>query len=187
MNKTDGTYALKQDMRSCARQFYINYQDQPDCKGDGTDLTLAPLFLSICESSLPGCEKEVERLAQEGFVMIAAGGETTSRVLSMAIFHIVSNPSVLQRLQKEIMTVMPDATRRPSVKALDELIFLVKICRHCCCTLALLMADVEKQRAVVKEVLRVSALITSRSPLVAYKDLFYHTWRIPPKVRVFSL
>ena len=171
-------------MRSHARQFWITYQNQSDSKDNGTEPSLAPLFLSICESSLPGCEKEVERLAQEGFVMVSAGGETTSRVLTMTLFHIVSNPRVLERLQNDIMMVMPDATRSPSVKALDELPYLVKV-SHRCLTRAVLMADVLKQRAVIKEVLRVSALITSRSPLVAHKELFYRTWRIPPMVRLF--
>lgn len=82
----------------------------------------------------------MERLAQEGFVMITAGGETTSRILSMAFFHIVSNPSVLECLQKEIMMVMPDATKRPSVKALDKLTYLVKMFRRRC-TLVVLMAN----------------------------------------------
>ena len=67
----------------------------------------------------------MERLAQEGFVMLAAGGETTSRVLSTAFFHILSNPHVLRRLQEELMAVIPDATRLPSVKVLEDLIYLV--------------------------------------------------------------
>ena len=69
----------------------------------------------------------MERLAQEGFVMIAAGGETTSRVLSVAFFHIISNPRVLRRLQEEITTVIPDATILPSAKTLEELIYLVTL------------------------------------------------------------
>lgn len=128
-------------MRSQARQFRIAYKNQSEREDDNKKSSLAPLFLSICESSLPESEKEVERLAQEGFLMISAGGDTTSRVLSIAIFHIVSNPRVLERLRNEIMMVMPDAARSPSVKALEELIYLVLMTLRCR-ILAAVMADV---------------------------------------------
>ncbi len=85
----------------------------------------AALFESIDESTLPAHEKDEERLAQEGFTMIGAGGETTSRVLAIAMFHILSNPDILKRLQEEIMTVMPNASEMPSGKALEESTYLV--------------------------------------------------------------
>lgn len=116
-------------MRSYARKFLIIHQNQSDCIKENSKAPLAPLFLHICESSLPDSEKESERLAQEAFVMITAGGETTSRILSMALFHIVSNPPILECLQKEIMMVMPDATKCPSVKALEKLSYLVNMFR----------------------------------------------------------
>ena len=117
-------------MRTHARHFKTRYQAQSS--NDKTQSLLAPLFLSIYESSLPACEKGVERLAQEGFVTVGAGGETTSRILAMAFFYIVSEPRVLKRLQGEIMMVMPDATRIPSVKALDALVYLVINLPDCC-------------------------------------------------------
>lgn len=112
-------------MRSLARLFWTKYHGKPEHTTDKTQALLAPLFLYICESSLPESEKEVGRLAQEGFVMVSAGGETTSRVLSMAIFYIVSNSRILKRLQNEVMEVMPDVTISPSLKALDEMVYLV--------------------------------------------------------------
>ena len=112
-------------MRTRARDFKTAYYAQSGT--EKTEPPYAPLFVSIQESSLPEHEKDVERLAQEGFIMIGAGGETTSRILSMAFFHIISEPRVLKRLQNEIMMVMPNATVIPSVKALDELVYLVII------------------------------------------------------------
>ena len=82
----------------------------------------------------------MDRLAQEGLVMIAAGGETTSRVLSMAFFHIISNPHVLRRLQEELTAVIPDATVLPSAKVLEKLIYLVTLAYHR--TLVFLVADI---------------------------------------------
>ena len=118
-------------MRSRARSFLDAYQKQSKGGDSKTEAPLAPLFLSICESSLPDSEKSVDRIAQEGFVMISAGGETTSRVLSMALFHIVTNPQVLERLQKEVTLAMPDPTKIPTVKELEELTYLVRILCNC--------------------------------------------------------
>ncbi len=118
-------------MRSHAHHFCATYQKQSECTEYKTEAPLAPLFLSIYESSLPNREKELDRLAHEGFVMVSAGGETTSRVLTMALFHIVSNTRVLERLQEEIMMVMPDATSSPSVKVLSELPYLVMLSDRC--------------------------------------------------------
>lgn len=85
----------------------------------------APLFKAICESSLPPAEKEARRIAHEAVVVIAAGSETTSRVLSITMYHLLANPDILERLQKEIMTVMPDAAVIPSAKAIEELPYMV--------------------------------------------------------------
>ena len=40
------------------------------------------------------------------------------------------------------------------------------------------------QTAVIKETLRVSAVITSRLPLMAPNELQYHDWMIPPRVSI---
>ena len=173
-------------MRFQARKFRTLYRTQSEKNAEMTDTPLAPLFLSICESALPAEEKREDRLAHEGFIMVSAGGETTSRILSTALFHIVLNQSVLGRLQKEIMMVMPDVNMVPAVKTLEELPYLVRM--------LLRLHFIKRfhgsrgfQRAVVKETLRISALITSRLPLVAYEALEYHTWKIPAKVRLVPL
>ncbi|KAL8738347.1 MAG: hypothetical protein Q9181_000857 [Wetmoreana brouardii] len=122
-----------------------------------------PVFRSILESALPAHEKSVDRLAQEGFSVVTAGGETTARVLALGIFYIVSNPTILRRLRKEVDVVIPDASRVPSVKVLEELPYLTN---------------------VVKEILRMSAIVTSRLPLAAPNELKYKDWVIPPKTPV---
>ena len=109
-------------MRAHARLFLTKCEDKIVLNDEKGRSSLAPLFLSIYESSLPAPEKELERLAQEAFVVISAGGETTSRILSMVIFHVVSNPHVLQRLQEEIMAAMPDATSSPSIGTMTYLV-----------------------------------------------------------------
>ena len=56
--------------------------------------------------------------------MIVAGGESTARILRIAIFHILSNVDVLRRLQDEVVTAMPDVSKMLSMKVLKELPYL---------------------------------------------------------------
>ena len=125
-------------MRLRACQFLKTYNHRFDKTDAGAKPQLAPLFSSICDSSLPDSEKDIERLAQEGFVMIVAGGETVSRVLSITMFYILSHPHVLQALREEIMTVMPDVNDIPPAKSLEKLPYLVtsscwcKVCNTDC-------------------------------------------------------
>ncbi|KAH7305262.1 putative flavonoid 3-hydroxylase [Stachybotrys elegans] len=105
-------------------------------------------------------EKHHKRMAQEGFVAIAAGGETTGRVLTTITFYILENKEhILPRLREELVTLMPDPEDRPSVSELKNLPWL---------------------SAIIKESLRITALVTSRLPLVSPNEsLVYKDWVIP--------
>ena len=84
------------------------------------------IFRSILYSSLPSAEKRRDRMAQEGFVIIAAGGETTGRVLTTATFHLLANrTTALLRLQQELAEVMEDPSYRPDLRTLEQLPWLV--------------------------------------------------------------
>lgn len=84
------------------------------------------IFHTILESSLPAEEKTAQRLGQEGFVAIAAGGETCARMMSNAIFYILANRDhVLPTLAQELEEVMPTLTCRPELKTLERLPYLV--------------------------------------------------------------
>ncbi|KAI4212437.1 MAG: hypothetical protein LQ351_004870 [Letrouitia transgressa] len=119
------------------------------------------IFHTILESSLPAEEKTAQRLGQEGFVAIAAGGETCARMMSNAIFYILANRDhVLPTLAQELEEVMPTLTCRPELKTLERLPYLT---------------------AVIRETLRLTALITSRLPLVAPDQVLrYKDFIIPP-------
>ena len=83
------------------------------------------LFQCIRPSSLPAHEKNVHRMAQEAFTATTAGGETTARTLALGIFNVLTHQTVFQRLQQEITELMPDASRLPSSKSLEEAYYLV--------------------------------------------------------------
>lgn len=66
------------------------------------------IFHHIMEGELPDDEKTVARLTDEGFVVVAAGGETTARVLSALMFFLLSSPEWLVKVHDELDSVMYD-------------------------------------------------------------------------------
>ncbi|KAL8800654.1 MAG: hypothetical protein Q9182_005024 [Xanthomendoza sp. 2 TL-2023] len=129
-----------------------------------------PLFDFILDSALPAHEKDAHRLAQEGFTVIVAGGDTTARVMALGIFHLLANPRVLNRLQEELDAVMPAPSDMPPLKVLEDLAYLVHL-------------D-PKLPSFIKESLRLAAFPTSRLPLTAPGALVYKTWVIPPQTPI---
>ncbi|KAK6598717.1 cytochrome P450 [Botrytis cinerea] len=147
------------EMRAFAERFLSQQQaSQEKQKILETSFNMA-LFQCISDSNLPAHEKSAKRLAHEAVVVISAAAETTSRALSIAMFYILSGRQILRRLRDEIDIAMPDYSISPSAKALEGLPYLV---------------------ATVKEALRISAIITSRMPLMAHTELAYKNWKIPP-------
>ena len=89
------------------------------------------IFHTLLDSSLPDSEKTVDRLADEGFVMIVAGSETTSKILSTLFYHLLANPHCLSKVQKELDEIMPDPLQLASWTNLEKLKYLVSQCfRH---------------------------------------------------------
>ncbi|GAP93176.1 putative cytochrome P450 [Rosellinia necatrix] len=119
----------------------------------------------LSNKSLPDSEKEDDRMAQEGFVAIVAGGETTGRAMAIATYHILANrEAVLSRLVKELHDAMPEPDARLPLRDLESLPWLT---------------------AVLKESLRMLALVTSRLPLISPdKPLTYGKWSIPAGIPV---
>ena len=85
------------------------------------------VFDSMLRSTLlSGTEKEEERIAQEAFVILVAGGETTAQVLTTATFHLLANKeTALPRLKEELNSIMPDRGTRADLKSLEQLPWLV--------------------------------------------------------------
>ncbi|KAL8963661.1 MAG: hypothetical protein Q9193_000105 [Seirophora villosa] len=157
--------ALRRDMNKQASAAVHNSQkgliEKELPSSDAKLSKSSTIFDSIITSKiLSPKEKEVDRLAQEGFVVLVAGGETTARVLTTATYHLLANESPRQRLKDELATVMVEPDSQPPLKMLEQLPWLT---------------------AVVKESLRITALVTSRLPLVSPKEpLRYGNWSIPP-------
>ncbi len=117
------------------------------------------LFKTVLESSLPSSEKTVDRITDEAFVMIVAGGDTTARALTNAMYYLLAHPEWLHKLRTEIDQVMPDPGSLPSSTELEKLPIL---------------------SAVVKETLRAGAQVTNRVQVLdPVNELTYQAWTIP--------
>ena len=122
------------------------------------------VFHEILASDLPVNEKSLDRLSDEGFVLIPAGSETTARSLSTAAFYLLSTDGVLPRLKSELNAAISDPTQLPPVKDLEQLPYLT---------------------AVVRESLRIGMIFSTRFPIISpAKPLQYGDWIIPPGTRI---
>ena len=108
-----------------------NYKGLPECEQNlGHSLAEkseqnANFLQQILDSGLPTQEKSKQRMGQEAFSIVAAGGETVARTLTTATYHLLSNPAMLERLRNELREVQPDPRVLPGVQKLEQLPWLV--------------------------------------------------------------
>jgi cytochrome P450 len=69
----------------------------------------------------------LERLSDEGNILIGAGSETTAQILAVLSYYLISNPDVLEKLRKELETVMPDPNTPVKWQQLEQLPYLVSL------------------------------------------------------------
>lgn len=150
----------KASLDAQARGVFAEYQKQGRAglghgagsgKGKGQDRPRT-IYHGIIEADLPPSEKTVNRLADEAFVLLIAGAETTARTLGVILCHLLSNPEVLGALRKELDTIMSLANGEaslPSSRALEDLPLM---------------------KAVVQEGLRLAEPVTNRQILIAPEE-----------------
>ncbi|KAK3951944.1 cytochrome P450 [Pseudoneurospora amorphoporcata] len=117
-------------------------------KGDDLDLSHPTIFHSLLTSdALPPSEKTIPRIADEGRVLIEAGGLTIAWALTIATFHLLhQRDTTLRKLQAELRAAIPDASESTPLATLERLPYL---------------------KAVVKESFRLSLGSSSRITRVA--------------------
>ena len=144
-----------------AREIWLVEQSATSSKSPQSDEKAKTLFHYIIRSNLPAQEKSIERLSDEAFILIVAGGETTARVLTIILSHLLQNGDLFARLRKDLDTVMnPDL---PESRVLEEIPLM---------------------KAVIQEGLRVAAPVVNRPILIALdEDLNCHGYAIPHSVR----
>ena len=93
--------------------------------GDSAISEPRTLFHAIDASNLPPEQKTLDRLTQEGVTVLVAGSETTARLLSHTIFHLLDNPSIIEKIRQEVNSVMGSQEHVPDAKVLEALPWLV--------------------------------------------------------------
>ncbi|KAA8645294.1 hypothetical protein EYZ11_003658 [Aspergillus tanneri] len=114
----------------------------------------------LSSDSLQAEDKTFARLKADAMVLIGAGTETTARTLATAIYHILANKPVYDRLLEEIRHVMPTSDSPiPPAAAIQQLPYLT---------------------AVLSESLRVAHGVAGRlSRIAPDEDLQYGPYKIP--------
>ncbi|OTA89154.1 hypothetical protein M434DRAFT_79664 [Hypoxylon sp. CO27-5] len=123
------------------------------------DLNSPPTVVgAIMDSDLPEAEKTPERLADEIITVAGAAFETTAYSLCVTLYHIYSDPGILQRLRAELADARL-GRQDPNLADLEKLPYLT---------------------AVLREGLRLSPAIATRMARIAPdRDLMYGKFRIP--------
>ena len=85
------------------------------------------IFEELFYSNLPPQEKTIDRLNEEGFALILAGGDTSSATLTQLSYHLLANPDILKTLKEELRRAMPDTQVPLSWQELEKLPFLVSL------------------------------------------------------------
>lgn len=70
--------------------------------------------------------KTIERLMDEGFILVGAGGETTAQTLAVLTFHLLNNPRILLELRAELDEAVAGSDSLLSWQTLEQLPFLVR-------------------------------------------------------------
>jgi hypothetical protein len=79
----------------------------------------------LSSKGLSAIDKQPDILADQGFELIIAGAETTSRVLTLATYHLLTRPEILSRLQIELENCIPDEKDRAPLHVIEQLPWLV--------------------------------------------------------------
>ncbi|KAH6622420.1 trichodiene oxygenase [Boeremia exigua] len=118
------------------------------------------IMQALSDESIPKSERSMQRLLDEGQVIIFAGTETSSRALSVGMFYLLSDKSMVDKLRAELTQVAHIPETELTAANLEPLPYLT---------------------GVVKESIRLSYGPLTRLPRVFVEEtLQYGKYSIPP-------
>ncbi|GAW17834.1 hypothetical protein ANO14919_073010 [Xylariales sp. No.14919] len=82
------------------------------------------IFQGVLEGTLPTEDKSYWRLVNEAQLIVFAGEGTTAHTLTAAIYEILAQPAVAQKLREELLQALPDHEATPSFAQVDSLPYL---------------------------------------------------------------
>ncbi|KAI9928681.1 hypothetical protein ASPWEDRAFT_180261 [Aspergillus wentii DTO 134E9] len=124
------------------------------------------IFDSLLDKSVPESERAIARVRDEAMTVLAAGTETTARVLAVGTFHLYRDREMMIWLREEVRQVMPEPTSSVPLSQLEKLPYLT---------------------AVINESLRMSHSVSIRLPRVAPTPIEYKDYTIPPGTPVSQI
>jgi cytochrome P450 len=119
------------------------------------------IFHEIMQSNLSPQEKSPHRLTDEAQTIIGAGLVTTSWALTVAVYYLLENPPILEKLRAELFAAVPD------LSAPDALSFGK-------------LESLQYLRGCVREGIRLSYGVSCRIPRLIDTPVAYGDWVIPP-------
>ena len=78
---------------------------------------------ALADPNIPAEEREIDRLLDEATVSLFAGTETTTRALSVTMFHLLNNKSHMRKLCDELKTLPAMQDNAYSLSQLEPLPF----------------------------------------------------------------
>ncbi|RBR24491.1 uncharacterized protein FIESC28_02687 [Fusarium coffeatum] len=82
------------------------------------------LFGALADTHIPPHERTVERMLDEGTVILFAGTETTSRTLAITIFYLLTHPECLKKLRDELSSLPKSKNNQHPLSTLENLPYL---------------------------------------------------------------
>jgi cytochrome P450 len=82
------------------------------------------IFGSVLTSDLPASEKSLGRMTEEAISLFAAGTETVAWALTVVTYHLLTKPTMLEKLTTEINSARDNSGNLPSWSALEKLPYL---------------------------------------------------------------
>ena len=151
-----------------AQRIRAQIQRLLDKSTSASEIAPMTIFQDLLESNaLPSDEKGLDRLTDEGAILLAAGSETVAKTLGIISVHLMLQPQIVERLRAELTKLMPRPNMDASWLDLEKLPYLT---------------------AVIKEGLRLHHGLAGRNPRVApHEDLQFKEWLIPAGTPVSSL
>ena len=118
------------------------------------------IFETLLDSDLPPYDKSVSRLIEDAQTIVGAGSITTSLILALGTYYVISDTQILDTLMAELTAAIPDAGSIPPLVELEQLPYLT---------------------AVVMEAQRISYGVSHRLQRVCPDQAIkYHDYILPP-------
>ncbi|EFY95065.2 Cytochrome P450 CYP58S1 [Metarhizium robertsii ARSEF 23] len=103
------------------------HEKTPPIPTTGSQPARKTMVAALADPSIPLRERSYNRLQDETFAIIAAGTETTARVLTVAAYHLARDGDLRDTLRAELKRVMPTLDARPTWPELEKLPYLTPI------------------------------------------------------------